>query len=121
MTLIYRFYHSRSVLTLKGAIIRVPVFCLFWFFSCALNIGVPPFMSFFSEALIFGSLRVLGSFELFFLFLLLFFSGVYGIFMYVLPSMGQPVFMEEAKIRIFFMAISLFLISPVVLFPFSFF
>ena len=81
--------HSRSIFILKGSILLNPLFCLFWFFSCFLNIGLPPFISFYSEALIVRSLRFLSYYEWFFLFLILFFTGVYCVLIYSHLSHGS--------------------------------
>lgn len=56
---IYGVFNSRRVFLLKGIIVFVPIFCLFWFFGVILNTGFPSFISFFSEILITIGLRFL--------------------------------------------------------------
>jgi len=58
------------------------------FFSI-LNIGVPPFLPFFSEVSILIGLLTSNFFYLRFLFVVSFFAGVYGIYMYVFLMHGN--------------------------------
>lgn len=57
---IYEVFHSRRIFILKGVILFIPIFCFFWFIGVILNIGFPPFISFFSEIIISMGLRFLG-------------------------------------------------------------
>ncbi len=58
----YERFHSRRFLLIKGLLFLVPLLSLTWFFFSILNIGVPPFLGFFSEVSI---LIGLGSFVVF--------------------------------------------------------
>lgn len=88
ITCIYSHFHSRRLMFLKGVLLLSPLFCLFWFLCCSFNLGLPPFISFFSEVVIIGSLRFLSYLDFFILVLVCFFSGVYCILMFTLVSHG---------------------------------
>jgi NADH-ubiquinone oxidoreductase chain 4 len=88
MSIKYDLYHSRSIIVLKGASLVSPIFCFFWFSCCFLNLRVPPFISFFSEVFILGSLSFLGPFEWVFIFFVCFFTGLYCTFSYVVLAHG---------------------------------
>jgi len=84
----YKRYHSRRLLVLKGVVGFFPLMGLVWFMFSAFNMGVPPFLSFFSEVYI---LLGVGTrfFCLFFVVgWFLFFRGVYGIYFYVVGRHG---------------------------------
>lgn len=91
MTKIYEVKHSRRIIVLKGALVISPVFCLFWFLCCSLNLRVPPFMSFYSEVCIIGSLGFLGLVEWRLIGLCCFFTGVYCIYIYTTIRHGESV------------------------------
>ena len=88
ITLIYEVFHSRRLMILKGIIILYPVFCLFWLISRFLNLGFPPFISFYSEICIIGSLGIFSFLDFFFLILAIFFSGVYCVYLFIIVSHG---------------------------------
>ena len=89
---LYSFKNSRRVLVLKGVLLSCPLFCIFWFFSCFLNLGLPPFISFFREILICGGLGSFSPLVWGFFGVLCFFSGVYCVFLYILPTYGCSVY-----------------------------
>jgi len=67
--LLYVFYerfHSRSVIVVKGSLAVFPMVGIVWFLFSVLNMGVPPFLSFFSEIFLIISLGSLNFFLLFF-------------------------------------------------------
>nr|QYF07810.1 NADH dehydrogenase subunit 4 [Oribatula sakamorii] len=89
--ILYVFYermHSRSMLVLKGFGYGLPMILAVWFLFSALNMGVPPSFSFFSEIFIFSGLVNFSFYSLFWGGLLLLFSGFYGIFLFVICSHG---------------------------------
>lgn len=92
MTYLYEVHHSRSIMILKGVLLFNPLFCLFWFLCCSLNLRVPPFISFYSEVIIFGSLGHLGFIEWLLVVFSCFFTGVYCIYSYVMVSHGYSLF-----------------------------
>lgn len=89
MTYLYNNSHSRRIIILKGAIVFNPVFCLFWFFCCSLNLSAPPFISFYSEVVIFGSLGLLSFVEWILIIMSCFFTGLYCVYSYVVVSHGN--------------------------------
>jgi NADH-ubiquinone oxidoreductase chain 4 len=80
--------HSRSVFLVKGLSVSFPVFSLWWFVVVSANIGVPPTMGFFSELFMIGGLVSFDFVVVLFLFLVAFFSGVYGIYFYCIHIHG---------------------------------
>lgn len=88
---IYFRLRRRSLLVLKGVLISSPLFCLFWFISCRLNLSFPPFMSFFSEVLIISGISFLGIVDWLLIFFSCLFTGFYCIYMYVSASHGESI------------------------------
>lgn len=91
---LYELIFSRRIFIIKGIIIIIPIFSIIWFINLILNLGFPPSMSFFSEVLMFGSLSILETFNIFFLFLLFLFCGFYSIFLYVFITHGFFLYKE---------------------------
>lgn len=89
ITYLYDNTHSRSIMILKGVLVLNPIFCLFWFLCCSLNLRVPPFISFYSEVVIFGSLGLLSYIEWALIIFSCFFTGLYCIYRYVVVSHGN--------------------------------
>lgn len=79
----YILKHSRRVIVLKGIISFSPIFCLFWFLGCFLNLRVPPFIGFFSEILVIRRISFLSFLDWFFLGIGLLVVGFYCVFMYL--------------------------------------
>jgi NADH-ubiquinone oxidoreductase chain 4 len=98
----YERLSSRSVIILKGIGFIIPLIRIILFVFSVLNMGVPPSFSFFSEILILTGLRgrrLITSLGRGFLLL---FSGIYGIFLYVISCHSLRVlegFVYEIKIR----------------------
>lgn len=92
INLIYSIKHSRRVILLKGVLLMSPVFCFLWFSSCALNLRFPPFMSFYSEVVIIGSLLSYSFLDWSLVVLSCFFTGLYCVYMYVVLSHGSTLF-----------------------------
>lgn len=122
IAIFYDVFHSRRVMVLKGAVVSCSLFCLLWFFCTFLNIGVPPFMSFYSEALIVSSLGIFTFLDWVLLFFVILFTGIYCVFIYTVLCHGGSCF-EGGRIFLRFKHYFLFLVhlSYVVLFPFLFF
>lgn len=93
MTVIYNLFHSRSIMVLKGVLFISSSFLVLWFFCCFLNLGVPPFMSFFSEVFLFGSLGYLSFFDFLLIIFSCFFVGIYCVFIYIFFSNGSSLFL----------------------------
>lgn len=92
ITYLYDLKHSRSIIVLKGVLLVNPLFCVLWFMCCSLNLRVPPFISFYSEVIIFGSLVSFSFLEWFFVIFSCFFTGVYCIYTYVVVSHGTSLY-----------------------------
>lgn len=92
ITYIYQVNHSRRVFILKGMLLIIPIFCLFWIFCNSLNLRVPPFMSFFAEVSIIGSLGIMCLMDFLIVGFICFFTGIYCIYLYVIGSHGSRLF-----------------------------
>lgn len=85
--LIYSRLHSRSFLILKSRFLVVPIFYLFWFLLCALNLSFPPSLNFFSELLIIFRILEDNNLTVIFVLIIIFITGLYRIYLYV--SLGH--------------------------------
>ena len=121
ITYMYTINSSRRLFLIKGVIFLCPMYCFFWFIRCSLNLSLPPFISFISELYIFRRMGMLDFLSLFFIFLLLFFSGVYCIFCYSIPSHGSYFFMNFYRFSLMKMFLRFFIIIFVFIYPFLFF
>jgi NADH-ubiquinone oxidoreductase chain 4 len=93
--LLYVFYErffSRRMFVLKGSLFHVPFLGFWWFCFCVLNMGVPPSLSFVSEVYIVMGVGRYHFFSFFFVGLVLFFAGVYRIYLYVRVMHGGRFF-----------------------------
>lgn len=80
---------SRRLLIIRGSMVLCPIISFFWFFLVISNIGCPPTFNFFSEIFIILRCVFLDySFIVVFI-LVLFFSGVYCIYLYVFFNHGD--------------------------------
>jgi len=85
----YERFSSRRFFVVKGVSFLVPFLSFFWFVFSCLNMGLPPSFSFVSEvSILVGSLS-LNFFSFFLVFFLLFFSGLYCIYLYVISCHGS--------------------------------
>lgn len=121
MTYLYDNHHSRSVMILKGVLLCNPLFCLFWFMCSSLNLRVPPFMSFYSEVIIFGSLGFLGFIEWILVIFSCFFTGVYCIYTYVMVSHGNSLLNSFYFLDYKVILLSVSHLIFVIFYPFVFF
>lgn len=85
---VYDWSHSRRVLLRKGILRVFPLFSVFWFLMCIVNMGIPPSLNFFSEIFCVGSLVYLSVFFVVPLALICLFTGVYCIFLYRVVNHG---------------------------------
>jgi NADH-ubiquinone oxidoreductase chain 4 len=90
--LFYERFHTRSSLLLKGCTYFLSYMLFFLFLFSVLNMGLPPSFSFFSEVSISISLINLDFFSFLPGGILLFFSGLYRIYFYVIIRHGYPIF-----------------------------
>jgi len=73
----------------KGVISVVPIISMWWFFISVFNINIPPTLGFFSEVFIISSIMSFDGLVFFPVGLILFFSGVYGIYFYCIGIHGS--------------------------------
>lgn len=92
LSMFYDRFYSRRILILKGSLFCTPLLAFWWFVFCALNMGFPPSLSFFSEVFIVMGLGSYSFSSLLFLGVLLFFAGVYRIYLYVRVMHGEGFF-----------------------------
>ena len=115
--ILYESLKTRTLLFLKGFIILRPSISLFWFLRCFLNLGLPPFMSFFSEIFIISSLSFLHVFDFFVIFLCLFFSGVYCVIIFISVFHGYPSVFDVFFINLKDFFIIFVILYYIILFP----
>ena len=92
--------------------------CIIWFIACSLNIGFPPFISFFSEIIIIGSLKFCGIIEIFSICLILIISGVYNTIAFVTASHGSPYDKKIKVVRVKILLTFFSIVLPVIVFIF---
>nr|YP_009560921.1 NADH dehydrogenase subunit 4 [Trouessartia rubecula]QAB47273.1 NADH dehydrogenase subunit 4 [Trouessartia rubecula] len=110
---IYEVFHSRSIFVLKGLIVLSSFFVFFWFLGVILNLGFPPFMSFFSEVFIVSGFSSYMGIDWLLVLLFFLFCGFYNIFLYVIPSHGESFSKNSFSISFsysFFMMIHFFFV-----------
>jgi NADH:ubiquinone oxidoreductase subunit 4 (subunit M) len=83
---------SRSILLCKGILKRLPILRAMWFIFCAINIGCPPSINFFSECLLFCSILGFRSTLVSSLFLICFLAAGYSLFLYSTVNHGYQRF-----------------------------
>nr|AGC84100.1 NADH dehydrogenase subunit 4 [Arctica islandica] len=84
----YDWSNSRSVVLSKGVLRVFPIFSMFWFFFCVVNMGVPPSLSFFSEVYSVCSLLWLSFAVCFPAGLMCFMAGCYCLYLYAAVNHG---------------------------------
>uniref|UniRef100_UPI0030E395A8 NADH dehydrogenase subunit 4 n=1 Tax=Cosmolaelaps hrdyi TaxID=3126097 RepID=UPI0030E395A8 len=112
----YERYYSRNMIILKGMSLIFPSMMLFWFFSCGVNLSMPPFMNLVGEVFIFGSLMKYSYYMIIFIVMISFLSGFYSLFLFSFIFHGKFMFLmgvnnmtvKEYKLM-FFHLIPLFL------------
>lgn len=99
ITFMYDFLQSRRLIVLKGVYLCCPTFRLIWFIRCSLNLGLPPFISFFSEFIIIRAIALLNFTEIVIVCLCCFFTGVYCIWIFTSISHGETITPRPNLIR----------------------
>nr|YP_010230556.1 NADH dehydrogenase subunit 4 [Euwallacea fornicatus]QSV10222.1 NADH dehydrogenase subunit 4 [Euwallacea fornicatus] len=87
--ILYERTHSRSMFLNKGFINIMPSLSLWWFLLCSSNMSAPPSFNLVGEIILINSLNLYSSLILFFMFFLVFYSGVYSLFLYAFTQHGQ--------------------------------
>ena len=86
---IYEISRSRRIFLNKGLLILSPPLSLFWFVSCAFNIGFPPSLNFAREVLTISSLTFFCRRSIPLLFLIIFFAGAYSLLLFKATFHGK--------------------------------
>nr|YP_006576386.1 NADH dehydrogenase subunit 4 [Hiatula diphos]YP_009642885.1 NADH dehydrogenase subunit 4 [Hiatula acuta]AEV94280.1 NADH dehydrogenase subunit 4 [Hiatula diphos]QCQ20449.1 NADH dehydrogenase subunit 4 [Hiatula acuta] len=79
---------SRSILVCKGMLKSLPALSAMWFIFCAINLGCPPSINFFSECFLFCSIFGFSSLFLIPLFMMCFLAAGYSLFIYASVNHG---------------------------------
>nr|YP_009642898.1 NADH dehydrogenase subunit 4 [Gari elongata]QCQ20462.1 NADH dehydrogenase subunit 4 [Gari elongata] len=79
---------SRSILLCKGVLKSMPVLSAMWFIFCAVNLGCPPSVNFFSECFLFCGIMGYSFIFLVPLFLMCFLAAGYSLFLYSTVNHG---------------------------------
>nr|AML25816.1 NADH dehydrogenase subunit 4 [Scolytinae sp. BMNH 1274288] len=87
--LLYERTHSRSMFMNKGFMNIMPSLSLWWFLFCSSNMSAPPSFNLVGEIILINSVYLYSSYILFFMFFLVFYSGVYSLFLYSFTQHGQ--------------------------------
>nr|AOY39677.1 NADH dehydrogenase subunit 4 [Scolytinae sp. BMNH 1040080] len=87
--LLYERTHSRSMFMNKGFMNIMPSLSLWWFLFCSSNMSAPPSLNLVGEIILINSIYLYSGYFLFFMFFLVFYSGVYSLFLYSYTQHGQ--------------------------------
>ena len=117
---IYEIFHSRRIFSLKGLLMVGSVFCLFWFIGRILNMGFPPFMSFFSEVIIVRGFMRVGLIEWGLVLVFFFLCGLYNVYIYGFVSHGGKSFLESLRVDFLFIFLRFIHFLYVIIFPILF-
>nr|YP_009498354.1 NADH dehydrogenase subunit 4 [Biomphalaria pfeifferi]AWK49465.1 NADH dehydrogenase subunit 4 [Biomphalaria pfeifferi] len=79
---------SRSLMHMKGLLQIYPMLSFFWFVLCSINMAVPPTLNLLGEMFIIPSLWSLSIVFIFVMGLMIFFSGVYNMYLYTSINHG---------------------------------
>nr|QOE56577.1 NADH dehydrogenase subunit 4 [Antigona lamellaris] len=86
---LYDFVGSRNVLLSKGILRVFPIFSVYWFLFCIINMGFPPSLNFLSEVFCVSSVIWLSDVFSFLGGLMCFFTGCYCLVLYSLVNHGS--------------------------------
>nr|ARH54801.1 NADH dehydrogenase subunit 4 [Trigonopterus sp. AH-2016] len=86
--LAYERTHSRSIYLNKGLINIMPSLALWWFLLCSSNMSSPPSLNLLGEVLLINSLSLYSKYTMVVLFVLVFYSAVYSLFLYAYTQHG---------------------------------
>jgi len=86
---LYTRYRSRSILLRRNVLFSLPLLSGWAFTFFVFNMSVPPSLGFFSEIFILGPLFFYYFFVSFWLFIIVFFVGVYNIYLFCFLRHGE--------------------------------
>nr|AOY40054.1 NADH dehydrogenase subunit 4 [Scolytinae sp. BMNH 1040341] len=87
--LLYERTHSRSMFMNKGFMNIMPSLSLWWFLFCSSNMSAPPSLNLVGEIVLINSVYLYSNYFLFLMFFLVFYSGVYSLFLYSFTQHGR--------------------------------
>nr|AML26598.1 NADH dehydrogenase subunit 4 [Scolytinae sp. BMNH 1274713] len=87
--LLYERTHSRSMYLNKGFMNIMPSLSLWWFLFCSSNMSAPPSLNLAGEIILINSIYLFSNYLLIFMFFLVFYSGVYSLFLYSFTQHGK--------------------------------
>nr|QCF45687.1 NADH dehydrogenase subunit 4 [Pomacea maculata] len=85
---IYEKTHTRSLYTIKGLLLSLPILSLWWFLFSAINMAVPPTINLLSEIMIFPAMMLFLKYLTLCLILMSFLAAVYSMYMYTSTQHG---------------------------------
>nr|AOY40093.1 NADH dehydrogenase subunit 4 [Scolytinae sp. BMNH 1043104] len=85
----YERTYSRSLYMNKGFMNVMPSLSLWWFLLCSSNMSAPPSFNLVGEIVLVNSIYLYSGWMILFLFFLVFYSGVYSLFLYSYTQHGQ--------------------------------
>nr|YP_010585986.1 NADH dehydrogenase subunit 4 [Adicella ragma]UZZ43722.1 NADH dehydrogenase subunit 4 [Adicella ragma] len=91
----YERLHTRSLLLNKGMLSILPNFTFWWFLMLSSNMAAPFSLNLISEVSVINSLVSFSMFNLGFLLLLFFLSGVYNLYLYMVSQHGKFLLMKN--------------------------
>lgn len=85
---IYEKTHTRSLYTIKGLLLSLPILSLWWFLFSAINMAVPPTINLLREIIIFPAIILFLKYLTLCLILISFLAAVYRIYIYTSTQHG---------------------------------
>nr|WGL40365.1 NADH dehydrogenase subunit 4 [Hylurgus micklitzi] len=87
--MLYERTHSRSLFLNKGFINLLPSLSLWWFLLCSSSMSAPPSFNLLGEILLINCLTLYSNYMMICLFVLVFYSAVYSLFLYSFSQHGK--------------------------------
>nr|YP_010977221.1 NADH dehydrogenase subunit 4 [Siboglinum plumosum]WNZ34608.1 NADH dehydrogenase subunit 4 [Siboglinum plumosum] len=82
VNILYSLTHTRSIFLTKGILAMFPMFSFWWFISNMINMSAPPSINLLSEILLISSILPLSLVTTLPLFLMMFFTAAYSLYIY---------------------------------------
>nr|YP_009057605.1 NADH dehydrogenase subunit 4 [Nemertopsis tetraclitophila]AGZ63910.1 NADH dehydrogenase subunit 4 [Nemertopsis tetraclitophila] len=113
----YDLLGTRSIFLVKGSLVFMPSFCLWWFLFCSGNMAAPSSLNLCSEIFLFMGLLGLSFYFFFFLGFLSFFVGAYSLYLFMSFNHGS---LSEGSGYFYMNFVSFFLVCFMHLMPLYF-
>nr|YP_010974593.1 NADH dehydrogenase subunit 4 [Pomacea reevei]WNR57046.1 NADH dehydrogenase subunit 4 [Pomacea reevei] len=85
---IYEKAHTRSLYTIKGLLLSLPIMSFWWFMFSAINMAVPPTINLLSEIMVFPATMLFLKYMVLCLIFMSFLAAVYSMYMYTSTQHG---------------------------------